>query len=168
MSHAEHEHKTNAPRRVGFAIITVSDSRDLFHDASGGLLVELAEKHDHRVARRAIVRDEPEEIRAALRDASHEGIDVIIFTGGTGVARRDVTVETLAPRFTKTLSGFGEIFRWISFQEMGSAAMASRAEAGVVGGRLVFLLPGSPEACRLAMERLILPEVGHLVGLLRR
>jgi len=168
MTHAEHEHKESAPASVGFAVVTVSDSRDLFHDASGALLAELAQKAGHRVARRAIVRDEPEEIRAALRDASHAGVDAIVFTGGTGIARRDVTVETLAPRFTKAIPGFGELFRWISFEEMGSAAMASRAEAGVVGGRLVFLLPGSPDACRLAMNRLILPEVGHLVGLLRR
>jgi molybdopterin adenylyltransferase len=153
---------------VGFAIVTVSDSRDLFQDASGALLAELVQKAGHRVARRALVRDEAPQIQAALRDASHEGVDVIVFTGGTGVARRDVTVETLAPRFAKTIPGFGELFRWTSFQEMGSAAMASRAEAGVIGGRLVFLLPGSPDACRLAMERLILPEVGHLVGLLRR
>ena len=168
MSHAEREHKERAPTSVGFAIVTVSDSRDLFHDASGSILAELAQKEGHRVARRALVRDEPAEIRDALRDASHAGVDAIVFTGGTGIARRDVTVETLAPRFSKTLSGFGELFRWISYQEMGSAAMASRAEAGVVGGRLVFLLPGSPDACRLAMERLILPEVGHLVGLLKR
>lgn len=168
MSHAEHEHKMHAPKSVGFAIVTVSDTRDLLHDESGGLLADLAQQAGHKVMRRARVRDEPEEIRAALREASHEGVDIIIFTGGTGVARRDVTVETLAPRFLKTLPGFGELFRWLSFQNMGSAAFASRADAGVVGGRLVFLLPGSPDACRLAMERLILPEAGHLVGILRR
>ncbi|HUR70099.1 MAG TPA: molybdenum cofactor biosynthesis protein B [Candidatus Thermoplasmatota archaeon] len=168
MSHAEHEHKGHAPREVGFAIVTVSDTRDLFHDESGGLIADLAQKDGHHVRRRARVHDEPDEIRAALRDAMLEDVDVVVFTGGTGVARRDVTVETLAPRFAKTLPGFGELFRWLSFQSLGSAAMASRAEAGVVGGRLVFLLPGSPDACRLAMERLILPEVGHLVGLMRR
>ena len=168
MTHAEREHKAHAPGSVGFAVVTVSDTRDLFHDASGGLLADLAQKAGHRVARRVVVRDEPDDIRGALRGALVEGVDVVLFTGGTGIARRDVTVETLAPRFVKRLAGFGELFRLASYQEMGSAAMASRAEAGVVAGRLVFLLPGSPDACRLAMEKLILPEVGHLVGLLRR
>ncbi|HVM44312.1 MAG TPA: molybdenum cofactor biosynthesis protein B [Candidatus Thermoplasmatota archaeon] len=168
MSHAAREHKEHAPRSVAFAIVTVSDSRDLARDESGGLLAELAQKAGHRVARRTLVRDEPAQIQAALREALAEEVDAILFTGGTGVARRDVTVETLLPRFAKHIAGFGELFRSLSFASIGSAAMASRAEAGVIDRRLVFLLPGSPDACRLAMERLILPEVGHLAGLLRR
>ncbi|HET6404756.1 MAG TPA: molybdenum cofactor biosynthesis protein B [Candidatus Thermoplasmatota archaeon] len=168
MSHAEREHKAHAPPSVRFAIVTVSDSRDLYHDESGGLLADLAQQAGHTVARRTLVRDEPDEIRAALREALTSGADVLVFTGGTGIARRDVTVETVAPRFGKRLDGFGELFRMLSHQSLGSAAMASRADAGVIAERLVFLLPGSPDACRLAMERLILPEVGHLVGLLRR
>ena len=168
MSHAEREHKAHAPRMVSFAIVTVSDSRDLFHDESGGLLVDLAQKAGHRVARRTLVRDEPDEIRGALRDALTDDADIVVFTGGTGIARRDVTVETIAPRFAKHIPGFGELFRSVSYQTLGSAAMATRAEAGLIAGKLVFLLPGSPDACRVAMEKLILPEAGHLVGLLRR
>jgi molybdenum cofactor biosynthesis protein B len=168
VSKAEHEHKEHAPKSIGFAIVTVSDSRDLFHDESGGLLVALTEAAGHKVARRAVVHDEADEIRRALFEAAHEGVDAIVFTGGTGIARRDVTIEAISPRFAKEIPGFGELFRFVSYQELGSAAMASRAAAGVIGGRLVFLLPGSPDACRVAMERLILPEVGHLVGLLRR
>lgn len=168
MTRAEHEHKSHAPASVRFALVTVSDTRDLFHDGSGGLLAELAQAAGHVVHRRALVRDEPEQLQHALREALLDAVDVVVFTGGTGIARRDVTFDTIAPRFAKTLPGFGELFRALSFQEMGSAAMGSRAEAGVVAGRLVFLLPGSPNACRLAMERLILPEVGHLVGLMRR
>jgi molybdenum cofactor biosynthesis protein B len=168
MSHAEREHKAHAPRHVMLAIVTVSDSRDAARDTSGALLATLVEGAGHRILSRALVRDEPDLIRGALREALQAGAEVVVFTGGTGIARRDVTIETLAPRFAKTLPGFGEIFRALSFEEIGSAAMASRAAAGVVGGALVFLLPGSPDACRLAMERLILPELGHLVGQLRR
>jgi molybdenum cofactor biosynthesis protein B len=169
MSHAEREHKHHAPASVTFALVTVSDSRDAARDESGALLAKLAEGAGHKVAHRGLVRDEPHEIREALRAAlTTAGVDAVVFTGGTGIARRDVTIEAIAPRFTKRLPGFGELFRTLSWQEMGSAAMASRAEGGVIDHRLVFLLPGSPDACRLAMERLILPEVGHLTGLLRR
>lgn len=167
-SHAEREHKHDAPTSVAFAIVTVSDSRDASRDESGALLAKLAEGAGHKVAHRALVRDEPHEIRDAMHAALIAGVDAVVFTGGTGVARRDVTIETIAPRFAKRIPGFGELFRMLTWQELGSVAMASRADAGVIDCRLVFLLPGSPDACRLAMERLILPEVGHLVALLRR
>lgn len=165
---SEKEHKAHAPRHVSVAVVTVSDSRTLTTDEGGALVVALAEKAGHRVAHRALVRDEVADVRHALRDALRAGAEAIVFTGGTGIAPRDITVEAVAPRFVKHVPGFGEIFRTLSFQSMGSAAMASRAEAGVIGGAIVFLLPGSPDACRLAMERLILPELPHLVGLLRR
>lgn len=165
MSH--HEHKASAPRSVAFAIITVSDSRNAATDASGDLLAELVKGAGHAVAHRALVRDESAEIVRALDDALPRA-DVLVFTGGTGVAPRDVTPDALVPRLDRTLPGFGELFRMLSWQEIGSAAMTSRAEAGVAGARLVFLLPGSPKACRLAMEKLILPEAAHLVGLMRR
>lgn len=165
MSHVEH--KARAPLRVAFAIVTVSDSRTIATDASGNALAQLVASQGHALARRALVPDEPAEILRAFDDAL-TAADVIVFTGGTGVAPRDVTPETIAPRLERDLPGFGELFRILSFQEIGSAAMASRAQAGVAQGRLVFLLPGSPKACRLAMERLILPEAAHLVSLLRR
>ena len=167
-SHAEREHKHHAPRSVRLAVVTVSDSRTRETDEGGALVADLATRAGHAVADRALVRDDAHAIRVALRDALQAGADAIVFTGGTGIAPRDVTIEALAPRFGKRIPGFGELFRMLTFQELGSVAMASRAEAGVVGGALVFLLPGSPDACRLAMERLILPELGHLVGQLRR
>lgn len=163
------EHKARAPARVGFALVTVSDSRSAATDASGDLLARLVEDAGHAVASRALVRDEPDELRAALAAAlAAQGVEVVVFTGGTGFAPRDVTPDALAPLFEKPMPGFGELFRMLSWEEVGSAAMVSRAEAGVVQGRPVFLLPGSPKACRLAMERLVLPEAAHLVGLLRR
>lgn len=168
MSHAEKEHKAHAPKTLAVAVVTVSDTRTLETDAGGALVVALAERAGHRIVHRAIVRDEAAQVQAALRDALQAGVDAVVFTGGTGIARRDITVEAVAPRFAKPLAGFGELFRQLSFQELGPAAMASRAEAGVIAGALVFLLPGSPDACRLAMERLILPELPHLVGQLRR
>lgn len=168
MSHTEREHKAHAPRQVAVAVVTVSDSRTTQTDEGGALVVALAERAGHRVAHRALVRDEAAQVQGALRDALRAGADAVVLTGGTGIARRDITVEAIAPRFAKPIPGFGELFRQLSFQEMGSAAMASRAEAGVIAGALVFLLPGSPDACRLAMERLILPELPHLVGQLRR
>lgn len=169
MSHASHEHKREAPRSVGVAILTVSDSRDAGTDASGDLLARLALDAGHRVAWRSLVRDDAPAIRAAATDAlAAEDVALLLVTGGTGVAPRDVTPEALAPLLEKRLPGFGEAFRMLSFQAIGSAAMLSRAEAGIHGSRAVFLLPGSPDACRLAMEKLILPEAGHVVSLLRR
>lgn len=169
MSEPHVEHRAYAPRALGFAIVSVSDSRTLDTDEGGALLAELLVAAGHALASRRLVRDDVDEQRAALRQALAEPrVDVILFTGGTGLAPRDVTPEAIAPHFEKRLPGFGETFRLLSHQEIGSAAMASRAEAGVVDGRLVFLLPGSPKACRLAMEKLILPEAAHLVGQLRR
>lgn len=167
MSDAPAQHKRHAPRHVGFAIVTVSDTRTATDDASGDLLAQLAQEAGHAVAQRARAHDEPAEILAALDEAlAAPGVDAVLLTGGTGIAPRDVTPETVTPRFDKRLPGFGELFRMLSWQDVGSAAMMSRADAGIIRGRIVFLLPGSPKACRLAMERLILPEAGHLVGLL--
>jgi molybdenum cofactor biosynthesis protein B len=169
MSGAPAEHKAHAPRHVRFGLLTVSDSRTSATDRSGDECARLVLAAGHEVARRALVRDEASDIRKAvealLADAT---VEVVVATGGTGVAPRDVTPDAVAPLFEKRLPGFGEIFRMLSWTEVGSAAMLSRAEAGVAAGKPVFLLPGSPSACRLAMERLILPETGHLAGLLRR
>lgn len=165
---APDEHKATAPVALGFAILTVSDSRSPARDASGDLLDQLATQAGHRVHRRALVRDEVDQIRAATAEAlALPEVDVLLVTGGTGLAPRDVTPEALAPLFEKRIPGFGELFRMLSHQEIGSAAMLSRADAGLVEGKPVFLLPGSTAACRLAMERLVLPEAGHLVGLAR-
>lgn len=169
MSSPHHEHRHHAPTRLGFALLTISDSRKPSGDRSGDVLERLAKEAGHEVIQRTLVRDEPEEIAAAARRLlAASGVDVLVTTGGTGVAPRDVTLETLRPLLEKELPGFGELFRSLSFEEVGSAAMASRATAGSVGRALVFVLPGSPGACQLAMERLVLPEAAHLVGQLRR
>jgi molybdenum cofactor biosynthesis protein B len=169
-SRAVEEHRHHAPRRVRCAVITVSDTRTEATDEGGRTVREELERAGHEVARRAIVPDEPGAIRAALDAAlaSDAGIDAVILTGGTGIAPRDVTYEVVSAVIEKRLDGFGELFRRLSFDEVGPAAMLSRAVAGVARGRVVAALPGSPAACKLAVERLLAPELGHMVGLLRR
>ncbi len=123
----------------------------------------------HKVVDYRIVQEEPEKIREAFREQiQHAGVDAVISTGGTGIAARDLTYEVVAEMLEKRLDGFGELFRALSYEEIGSAAMLSRAVAGTAGGTAIFSLPGSPAGVRLAMERLVLPEIGHVVGELRR
>ena len=158
-------HRDAAPKALSARVITVSDSRTLETDTGGQLIAELLAAHGHRALSREIVRDEPTAIQAALRAAlEKEGTHAVILTGGTGVAPRDVTPESVEPMLERIIPGFGELFRMLSFEEIGSAAVLSRALAGLAGGRVVFVLPGSRGAVRLAMERLILPELGHLAA----
>jgi molybdenum cofactor biosynthesis protein B len=146
-------------------VVTVSDTRTLETDSGGALLVELIEGAGHPVASRAIVSDDVEVIRGAVREAlAHAEVRAIIVTGGTGIAPRDVTPEALAPLVEREIPGFGELFRALSYEEIGTAALLSRAFAGMIGRRIVFALPGSRGAIRTAMEKLVLPELGHLVG----
>jgi len=168
MSAPEH-HRSYSPASVACFVLTVSDSRTLETDTSGRRIAALLEGAGHTVTGRQIVRDEPEDVAGIVRGVLDSGdTQVVITTGGTGVARRDSTYEALVALFEKQLDGFGELFRMLSFQEIGPAAMLSRATAGVIAGHAVFLLPGSEHAVRLAMERLILPEIGHIVGQLER
>jgi molybdopterin adenylyltransferase len=165
VSAEEHKQKAPSPGDVRVAIITVSDTRTEETDVGGRLIRELCHEAGLTVTSSVIVRDEPSEVAAQVRAlADSERVDAILLTGGTGISRRDTTVEALAGLFEKTLDGFGELFRMLSFQEIGAAAMLSRATAGVVGGAVVFLMPGSPKAVVLAMSRLILPELGHMVA----
>jgi molybdenum cofactor biosynthesis protein B len=161
------EHKAHAPTRLRFGILTVSDSRSEKDDRSGDEIESIVKASGHDISKRALVRDEIVDIRAAVEALVKES-EVVVVTGGTGVSARDVTPEAVAPLFEKRLPGFGELFRSLSWADVGSAALMSRADAGIVQGRPVFLLPGSPGACRLALERLVIPETPHLVGLLRR
>jgi len=150
---------------VATAVVTVSDTRTLETDTGGALVESLLETADQPVTGRRIVPDEPEAIREALRSLLSEGsARAIVFTGGTGVAPRDLTPDTLEPELDRTLPGFGELFRMLSYEEIGSAALPSRALAGLVQGRVVFVIPGSRGAVKLAMEKLILPELGHLTA----
>ncbi|HVT16179.1 MAG TPA: MogA/MoaB family molybdenum cofactor biosynthesis protein [Thermoanaerobaculia bacterium] len=163
------EHRRYAPEMLGFAVITVSDSRGPGEDASGDLVRELAAAAGHRVEHSALVRDEAPAIGDVLSAMlALPSVDVVVLTGGTGFSPRDVTLPAVAHLFDVPIEGFGELFRMLSFQQVGAAAMLSRAAAGVIGGRAVFLLPGSPKAVKLAMEALILPEAAHLLGQVRR
>jgi len=163
------DHYLSVPDRLGFAVLTVSDTRDEESDRGGGRLVDLIEAAGHRMVGRELVRDILHDVRDATQGAlGHPTVDVLLVTGGTGVSPRDVTVEAIVPLFEKELAGFGEIFRALSYTEIGPAAMLSRATAGIIGGKAVFLLPGSPAALELAMTRLVIPEIGHLISQARR
>ena len=151
------------------AVLTVSDTRTAETDEGGRRIVEALEGAGHRVVERALVRDEPAEVQARLVAWLGAGeTEVIVTTGGTGIARRDTTVEVVERLLDKRLEGFGELFRMLSFREVGAAAMLSRAVAGIAGRAAVFALPGSPAAVRLALEELVLPELPHLLRELRR
>lgn len=158
-------HRREAPRSVRSVVITVSDTRTLADDTGGALLVELLEAAGHPIAGRALVPDDIDAIQQALDEAvMRDDVGAVFLTGGTGIAPRDVTPEALLPVLDRLIPGFGELFRSLSYQEIGPAALLSRALAGTVRGRLVAALPGSRAAIRLAMEKLLLPELGHLAG----
>ena len=168
MSVQEHREEAQGTA-LGFALLTVSDSRNERTDKGGELLRALVASAGHGVASRALVRDEIGEIRAEVEAAlALPAVDVVLVTGGTGLAPRDVTIEAVMPLFEKEVPGFGELFRMLSFAEIGAAAMLSRATAGLVAGRAIFLLPGSPAAVELAVARLVLPEIAHLLAQARR
>ena len=161
------EHRKEAVKGVRCAVLTISDTRKAETDVSGRTIVELLEADGHAVAKRQILRDEPKDVHDAVI-AQLGGVDVVITTGGTGITSRDSTYEAIVGLFDKRLDGFGEIFRMLSYAEIGSAAMLSRACAGIARGTAIFILPGSENAVRLAMMKLILPEIGHVVRELRR
>ena len=158
------EHKAKAPASVRCFVITVSDTRTDANDTSGDTIVSLLQAAGHAVAGRTIVKDDPELVRGTIeRQLAHPDVHAIITTGGTGITSRDSTYEAIDTLLQKRLDGFGELFRMLSYEEIGSAAMMSRATAGLVAGRIIVSLPGSEAAVRLAMERLLIPELGHLV-----
>lgn len=158
----DHQHG-HAPNAVGCWVVTCSDSRTAATDEGGPLAKELLTGAGHTLLGSALVKDDAAAIVGALEHAIEHGARCIIFTGGTGVGRRDVTAVTLEAKFDKRLEGFGELFRVLSFQQVGSKAWLSGATAGVVRGALVFSLPGSPKAVELALSKLILPQLEHAV-----
>jgi molybdopterin adenylyltransferase len=163
------EHKARAPVSVRCFVLTVSDTRTVETDASGRAIVELLTAAGHEVAGRTIVKDDPDLVRGTIeRQLASPDVHAIITTGGTGITSRDSTYEAVAGLLQKRLDGFGELFRMLSFEQIGPAAIMSRASAGLVAGRIVVSLPGSEAAVRLAMERLLIPELGHLVEQARR
>jgi molybdenum cofactor biosynthesis protein B len=147
---------------VHVAVLTVSDTRTLDTDSSGAYIAERLTEVGHRIVARAIVKDGELVIRAQLAQwIADPGVDVVIATGGTGVTPRDVTPEALAPLITKPISGFGELFRWLSFQEIGTSTIQSRAEAALCGQTYVFLLPGSTSGVRTGIEKILIPQLDH-------
>jgi molybdenum cofactor biosynthesis protein B len=164
-----HRHRNEAPPRVSAAIVTVSDTRTPDTDESGRLARTLVEEAGHSVAVSLITPDEPERLRGEIeRLLERADVDLVLVNGGTGISPRDRTYEAVAGLIERRLDGFGEIFRTLSYGEIGAAAMLSRAVAGLARGKPVFSMPGSPDAVRLALEKLILPEIGHLVAETRK
>ena len=160
---SQDEHKAGAPARVRCFVLTVSDTRTDATDTSGRAIRDLLTVAGHDVCGHAIVKDEPAEVVAVVsHQLSGAETQVVITTGGTGLTSRDSTYEAIAGIIEKRLDGFGELFRMLSFEDVGPAAMLSRATAGTVGRAVVFILPGSEAAVRLAMSRLIVPELGHI------
>jgi molybdenum cofactor biosynthesis protein B len=159
--HHRHGHKS-----LKAGVVTASDSRSAETDESGRLIRDMLTAAGHRVEYYEVLPDDPSRIRQALLD-NLRNLDAIIVNGGTGIAPRDSTIEVVRMLLDKELEGFGELFRYLSYQQIGPAAMLSRALAGVAAGKIVAALPGSPDACHLAMEKLLIPELGHMAHLLK-
>jgi len=158
------EHKQKAPRSVSCAVLTISDSRTELDDESGKLIRQKLSQSGHRVMFYSILKNEADSIKKKIHELlKQQELQVIITSGGTGVSHRDITVETIAPILEKKLDGFGQLFRFLSYQEIGTAAIMSRAFAGVAQRKVILCLPGSPGAANLAMDKIILPEIGHMV-----
>jgi molybdenum cofactor biosynthesis protein B len=163
------EHKANSPRQIRCAVITVSDTRTVETDTGGAEVVRFLTESGHVIIAREIVPDEPARMRPLLESyRDDDQIDVVLMTGGTGISSRDQTYETVTALMTKPLPGYGELFRMLSYQEIGAATMLSRATGGLVGRTVLLTMPGSRAAVQLAMERVILPELSHLVREARR
>jgi molybdenum cofactor biosynthesis protein B len=171
MSDTTKKHKAGAPKKLGFAIFTDSTSRYeqmkkgvVPKDASGDLIESLLENAGHAVVLRKTISDDQALIKESVTEAKSRGeVDAAIFCGGTGITHSDVTIETMSPLLEKTLPGFGEIFRKLSYNHIGSSAVLSRAVAGVTDGKAFFCIPGSPDAVKICVEKLILPESGHIL-----
>lgn len=163
------EHKEKAVKNVNCVVITVSDTRTEETDSSGKLIQTLLKENGHIITNYKILKDVPVLIRDTVANAITDNyLHAVIINGGTGVSKRDTTFEAVDSLLEKRLDGFGELFRYLSFQEIGSAAMMSRATAGVYRGKVIISIPGSESAVRLAMEKLILPELGHIVWEINR
>jgi molybdenum cofactor biosynthesis protein B len=161
------EHKQKAPKSVKCSILTVSSSRTKETDVSGDIIEQLLSSSCHKVESRQLVEDNTKAIRNAVDDFCEKEGDVLIITGGTGISEKDLTLGAVKPLLSAELEGFGELFRWMSFKEIGPSVILSRAFAGTIKvnnkNKLIFAIPGSPNACRLACEKIIIPELGHMV-----
>lgn len=159
-----HDHKNQAPKHVTCMVLTISDTRTEDTDVSGRYIREILIRNGHQIGAYHLVKDEADAIQQHLREGmTSNDIQVILCNGGTGISFRDRSYEAVTQLLEKQLDGFGELFRMLSYQQIGSAAMMSRAVAGIAGNTVIFSMPGSKNAVALAMERLILPELGHLI-----
>lgn len=164
-----HHHRSSVAISASIALLTVSDTRTAETDSSGAALRRALEAAGHRVADQCILPDEPDRVRGLVSDwLDRDDVDVVLVNGGTGISRRDRTHEVVAGLLDQRLAGFGELFRMLSYEQIGSAAMLSRAVGGIARGKPLFSLPGSTAAVELAIERLILPELAHLLAELRK
>ena len=162
------EHKEKAKKSIGCFVVTVSDTRDEVSDTSGQAIQKYLRDEGHQTTGYRIVKDEPVEVEAVLNDAlANAAVEAVIVNGGTGIAPRDSTYEVVSRFMEKKLDGFGEIFRYLSYLDIGSAALMSRAVAGTARGKILISLPGSKTAVALAMEKLVLPEIRHMVSQLQ-
>lgn len=167
--HAHEDHKAQGPHSVTCVVITCSDTRSSQTDTSGQLMMRLLKEHGHDVAGYHVIKDDPAQIRSVIEEAAErDAVQAILVNGGTGISNRDSTFEAVDGMLEKRLVGFGEIFRYLTYKDIGSPAIMTRATAGVFRGRIVFSTPGSEGAVRLAMESLILPELGHIIQQLRK
>ena len=158
------KHKANAPKKVNVGIITVSSTRSITEDKSGQWISKRVKKEGQNLVFHGVVPDETEAITKTVHETiSDYGAQVILVTGGTGISNKDVTIEAVRPFFKKELTAFGPLFAQLSFEQIDSAALLSRATAGVIGAAIVFCMPGSLKACKLACKALIFPELGHIV-----
>lgn len=162
-----HEHKAHAPKDLKFAVVTVSDTRTKDTDESGKLINDLLIGAGYEVKHHEIVKDDFLAVKKAFIELAGD-VDVVISNGGTGISKKDITIESASSVLDKKLDGFGELFRMLSYEDIGSSALMSRALAGAFGGRIIICLPGSPKAVELGMKKLVLPEVGHMVWEARR
>lgn len=159
-----HDHKHTAPKKVNCAVVIISGSRTEQNDESGKLIMQTLKEGGHQVTSYDILRNDADAIRRKLDELlDDDSLQVIITSGGTGASRMDLTIETISPVLDKKLDGFGELFRFLTYQEIGTGSILSRAMAGVVRGKVIICLPGSTAAVKLAIEQIILPEIGHLV-----
>ena len=167
--HAHEQHKAHAPHCVTCVVITCSDTRTSQTDTSGQLMMRLLKEHGHDLAGYHVIKDDPAQIRTLIEEAAaHDAVQAILVNGGTGISKRDSTFEAVDGMLEKRLVGFGEIFRYLTYKDIGSSAIMTRATAGIFRGRIIFSTPGSEGAVRLAMESLILPEIGHIVQQLNK
>lgn len=159
-----HEHRNLSAKTVNCAVITTSDSRTEADDESGKLIMQRFTSAGHQVKHYVILKNDPDAIRERIEELlMHDSVQVIILSGGTGISKKDVTVDTVVPMLEKVLDGFGELFRMLTYQEIGTGSILSRAVAGVIKGKVIICIPGSVGAATLAMDKIILPEIAHLV-----